>query len=371
MNISSRQDRIGEGSASHSSRHCATPLSQRHPHPVDTQSLGHGPRHSVPLTWPLVEEPPPAPDSRPIRTSQHVFVETSSSNTSAGRARDGEMKISSEQHPHRVGTCSAPHSPRHSVAPRLTPRGKEYISPTPCPRRLPPVRGAQGCPPDGLGPQIGVGVLAPWIDIGGMCISLKVPRSWPGVLGIAAVARLRRVRVASTDNGRRRRRHRLRSLGVTSSCSRSADGRVFAKTIRITDRALPAGEFYMSAISSWRRSHRAGRTPTSRRREDLSVVVARFGRPTVGRCDLSLPSSTAMRECVARKASVRRLGRGGRRRFRQGSARASACASLRATACASCWPLRPEPERPCSSAAFGAFGSGDIFFYVVPRGCWL
>lgn len=207
----------------------------------------------------------------------------------------------------------------------------------------------------------------------GMSISLKVPRTWAGVLAAAAVARSQRVRVAATDTGRRLCRHRLQSRGATSSRSRSADGRVLAKTIRITDPALLPGKVYMSVISPRRRRHVAGRGPTYRQRDGLSVVVARFGRGPAGRSDLSVPSATATRGCVARRisrrASVRRLGRDGWRLFRQGSVRASACASPWGAARASCWLSAPGRGRPCTLAAFAEFRSGDIFNYVVPRGC--
>jgi hypothetical protein len=149
---------------------------------------------------------------------------------------------------------------------------------------------------------------------------------------------------------------------------------------------VPTRDVYVSSFSLRRHSHVAGREFSSRRHDRFSVLIAsafsgdesaasaaltanahfrngrRVRRQVCGCADVA----TARRRAGRRVRRGReRVARGGRRFFRQGSARAS----LRAAACGSCWPLRPEPGRPCSSAAYGASGRGDIFIYVVPRGC--
>jgi hypothetical protein len=224
-----------------------------------------------------------------------------------------------------------------------------------------------------------------------MCVSLKVLKNGPSVLGTAAVIRLRRVRVAWSELSRRLRRDRLRSLAATRSRFRSAEGRVFVKTIRVTDPALLPGEGYVSSFSLRRHSHVAGRGFPSRRRDRCMVLIAsafsgdesaasaaaltanahcrngRRGRRHVCGCaDVAAAGRRAGRRVPRGRA---RVERGGRWFFRQGSARASGWASLRASPCGSAWSLRPEPGRPCGWSASGASRSGDIFIYVVPRGC--
>jgi hypothetical protein len=120
----------------------------------------------------------------------------------------------------------------------------------------------------------------------------------------------------------------------------------------------------MSSLSSRRCSHMAGRRPCSRPLDRFSVVIARALPGDEAAAFAAIPTA------CARSRNGRATGRGGARRFfRQGSVRASARASLWAAAWGSCWSLRPKPGRTCSWAASGASRSGDIFIYVVPRGC--
>jgi hypothetical protein len=223
-----------------------------------------------------------------------------------------------------------------------------------------------------------------------MCVSLKVLKNWPSVLGTAAVIRLRRVRIAWPELSRRLHRDRLGSLAAPSSRFRFATGRVFAKTIRATDPALLPGEGYVSSFSLRRHSHVAGRGLPSRRHDRCTVLIAsafsghesaasaaltanahcrngrRVRRQVCGCADVAAARRTAGRRVRRGRA---RAERSARRFFRQGSVRASAWTSLRAAACASSWPLRPEPGSPCSWWACGVPRIGDIFIYVVPRGC--
>lgn len=219
---------------------------------------------------------------------------------------------------------------------------------------------------------------------------MKVLKNWPSVLGTAAVIRLRRGRVAWPELSRRLRRDRLQSLAAPSSRFRSAGGRVFAKTIRVTDPALLPGEGYVSSFSLRRHSHVAGRGFFSWRRDRFSVLIASAFSGVESAGSAALTANAHCRNgrrgrrhvcgCADVAAAGRRPGRrvrrcrarvegGGRRFFRQGSVWASAWASLRAAACASSWPLRPGPGRACDWSAFEASSSGDIFIYVVPRGC--
>jgi hypothetical protein len=223
-----------------------------------------------------------------------------------------------------------------------------------------------------------------------MYVSLKVLKNWPSVLGTAAVIRLRRVRVAWPELGRRLRRDRLRSLAAPRSRFRFAGGRVFAKTIRVTDPALLPGEGYVSSFSLRRHSHVAGRGPSSRRHDRFSVLIASAFSGDESAASAALAANAHFRNghrvrrhlcgragvaAGRRRASRRvrrgreRVERGARRLFRRGSARASAWASLWAAAWGSCWLLRPEPGSPCRWWACRASRSGDIFIYVVPRGC--
>jgi hypothetical protein len=206
-----------------------------------------------------------------------------------------------------------------------------------------------------------------------MNISLKVPRSWLGVLGTAARARLQRVRVTSPNTGRRRCRQRPRSLGTTDPGSPSTGRHVWNETFRITDPVFLPGKEDMSSISRRRHSHGAGRGSNSQQCDGLSVIAARPGRRTIRGDAVHKPPAPARRVYVAsfipRSAPVRRLGPRGWCFFRLGSACGTAWASWRGAACASSRPLRPERERPCSWAASGASRSGDIFIYVVPGGC--
>ena len=121
---------------------------------------------------------------------------------------------------------------------------------------------------------------------------------------------------------------------------------------------------HMSSLSSRRRSHMAGRRPRSRRLDRFSAIIARALPGDEAAAFAAIPTAGA------HSRNGRATGRGGARRFfRQGSVRASAWASLRAAAWGSCWSLRPTPGRPCGWAASGPVRCGDIFIYVVPRGC--
>jgi hypothetical protein len=204
-----------------------------------------------------------------------------------------------------------------------------------------------------------------------MSISLKVLTSWLGVPCAAALAQLQRVRVAPPDTGRRRRRQRPRSLGTTDPGSLSTGRHVWNETFRITDPVFLPGKGDMSSISRRRHRHGAGRGSNSQQRDGLSVIAARPGRRTIRAAAVRLPPAPATRaeSSIPRSAPARRLGPRGWCLFRLGSARATAWASSQGAACASSWPLRREPERPCSWAASGAVRSGDIFIYVVPGGC--
>jgi hypothetical protein len=166
--------------------------------------------------------------------------------------------------------------------------------------------------------------------------------------------------------------------------------RVRTKTNRTTHSALLPGEGYVSSLSLRRHSHVAGRGPSSRRRDRFSVLIAsafsgdesaasaalaanahfrngrRARRQVCGHADVAPAPRRAGRRVHRGRA---RVERGDRWFFRQGSARASGWASLRASPCGSAWPLRPRPGRPCGWSASGAPRSGDIFIFVVSRGC--
>jgi hypothetical protein len=123
---------------------------------------------------------------------------------------------------------------------------------------------------------------------------------------------------------------------------------------------------HMSSLSSRRHSPMAGRRPRSRRLDRFSAVIARALPGDEASTSAAVPTANAH----SRNAQATCRGeRGARRLFRLGSARASAWASSWAAACGSSWPLRPTPGRPCGWAACGVSGCGDIFIYVVPRGC--
>jgi hypothetical protein len=153
---------------------------------------------------------------------------------------------------------------------------------------------------------------------------------------------------------------------------------------------VPTRDVYVSSFSLRRHGHVAGRGFSSRRHDRFSVLIAsafsgdesaasaalaanaqfrnghRVRRRVCGRAGVAAGRRRASRRVRRGRA---RVAHGARRFFRQGSARASAWASLRAAARGSCWSLRSTPGRPCGWAAFGASRSGDIFIYVVPRGC--
>jgi hypothetical protein len=158
------------------------------------------------------------------------------------------------------------------------------------------------------------------------------------------------------------------------------------RQIGLTHSALLPGGVYVSSFSLRRHSHVAGRGLSSRRHDRFSVLIAsafsgdesaasaalaanahfrnghRVRRHVCGRAGVAAGRRRAGRRA---RRGRERVERGARRFFRQGSARASAWAA----ACGSAWSLRPTPGRTCSWAAFEASRSGDIFIYVVPRGC--
>jgi hypothetical protein len=189
-------------------------------------------------------------------------------------------------------------------------------------------------------------------------------------------------------------RARQSRCGVRTSTCCTADScpamGVRTKTNRTTHSALLPGEGYVSSFSLRRHSDVAGRGLSSQRHDRFSVLIASAfsGDESAASAALTVNahcrSGRRVRRRVCEQAAVvagrrkagrrvrRRRGRverGGRRFFRQGSARASAWASLRAASWGSSWPSRPTPGRPCSWAAFEAPRGGDIFIYVVPRGC--
>ena len=215
--------------------------------------------------------------------------------------------------------------------------------------------------------------VVPLARLSAMNISQKVSKSWLGWFGPAASILLRYVRVGRTDTGLRRTSRCSRSPGNTVWAPDRRAGRSGRRLSEVTDPPLLPEKGDMSSISPRPSSHQAGGGSPSRRHGRMAVAPPGRTSRIVRSADMRMPSAMPTRVHAALgipgDTSERRAGLGARRLFRPGSPRGSALASWRAAACASSWLLRREAERPRSWAASGASRSGDIFIYVVPRGC--